>query len=127
MRIVYRATCPAPTDPVVHDVGGTTADARWVDPAGAGALPLTPGWRAVLVALSLLPIRCRRRVGALLHEGRPPGAILELAIAECLPQARPAPDALPSTAQLAKRLARPDEPLEKIEEYYGAGYAARLY
>ncbi|WP_226354378.1 pyridoxamine 5'-phosphate oxidase family protein [Pseudonocardia sp. ICBG601] len=39
----------------------------------------------------------------------------------------PAPGALPSTAQLAKRLARPDEPLEKIEEYYGAGYAARLY
>ena len=39
----------------------------------------------------------------------------------------PEPDALPSTAQLAKRLARPDEPLEKIEEYYGAGYAARLY
>ena len=23
VRIVYRATCPAPTDPVVHDVGGT--------------------------------------------------------------------------------------------------------
>ena len=55
VRIVYRATCPAPTDPVVHDVGGTTADARWVDPAEAGALPLTPGWRGVLVALSLLP------------------------------------------------------------------------
>jgi 8-oxo-dGTP pyrophosphatase MutT (NUDIX family) len=55
VRIVYRATCAAPTDPVVHDVGGTTADARWVDPAEAGALPLTPGWRAVLVALSLLP------------------------------------------------------------------------
>ncbi len=54
-----------------------------------------------LVALSLLPIRCRRRVGALLHEGRPPGAILELAIAECLPQARPAPDALRSRALAA--------------------------
>jgi len=55
VRIVYRATCPAPTEPVVHDVGGTTADARWVQPAELAALPLTPGWRAVLVSLSLLP------------------------------------------------------------------------
>ena len=55
VRIVYRATCPAPTEPVVHDVGGTTADARWVRPAELAALPLTPGWRAVLASLSLLP------------------------------------------------------------------------
>jgi 8-oxo-dGTP diphosphatase len=55
VRIVYRATCPAPTEPVVHDVGGTTADARWVQPAELAALPLTPGWRAVLASLSLLP------------------------------------------------------------------------
>jgi 8-oxo-dGTP diphosphatase len=55
VRIIYRATCRTPTEPVVHDVGGTTADARWVQPAELAALPLTPGWRAVLVSLSLLP------------------------------------------------------------------------
>jgi 8-oxo-dGTP diphosphatase len=55
VRIIYRATCPEPTDPVVHDVGGTTADARWVHPAELGDLPLTTGWHSVLVALSVLP------------------------------------------------------------------------
>jgi 8-oxo-dGTP diphosphatase len=55
VRLVYHATCPDPTEPVVHDVGGTTADARWVEPAELAALPLTPGWRALLASLSLLP------------------------------------------------------------------------
>lgn len=30
LRIFYLATCPDPGDPTVIDVGGTTADARWV-------------------------------------------------------------------------------------------------
>jgi 8-oxo-dGTP diphosphatase len=30
VRIVYAAWCPEPTDPVVHDVGGSTASVRWV-------------------------------------------------------------------------------------------------
>lgn len=30
VRIVYAAWCPDPSDPVVHDVGGSTADVRWV-------------------------------------------------------------------------------------------------
>jgi 8-oxo-dGTP pyrophosphatase MutT (NUDIX family) len=30
VRIVYAAWCPDPTDPVVHDVGGSTAAVRWV-------------------------------------------------------------------------------------------------
>lgn len=31
VRIIYAATCPLPTDPlVVNDVGGTTASTRWV-------------------------------------------------------------------------------------------------
>lgn len=30
VRIVYAAWCPQPSDPVVHDVGGSTADVRWV-------------------------------------------------------------------------------------------------
>ena len=74
VRIVYRATCPEPTDPVVHDVGGTTADARWVDPAEPGALPLTPGWRGCSS-----PCRCCRTTrppdvdGA--APGRGPGAV----------------------------------------------------
>jgi 8-oxo-dGTP diphosphatase len=55
VRIVYRATCPDPTEPVVHDVGGTTADARWVRPDELAALPLTPAWRGALTSLSLLP------------------------------------------------------------------------
>jgi hypothetical protein len=30
VRIVYAAWCPEPSDPVVHDVGGSTAGVRWV-------------------------------------------------------------------------------------------------
>ncbi len=30
VRIIYAATCPNPTEPVVNDVGGTTASTRWV-------------------------------------------------------------------------------------------------
>ncbi|MFP5019236.1 pyridoxamine 5'-phosphate oxidase family protein [Pseudonocardia phyllosphaerae] len=39
----------------------------------------------------------------------------------------PEKDALPSVARIAKELARPDEPLERIEEYYGPSYAQKLY
>jgi DNA processing protein len=66
-----------------------------------------PSEHVDLVALSLLPIRSWRRVGALLHEGRPPRSILEQVIAECLPQMRPAADALRSRALAAPRAARP--------------------
>ena len=41
VRIVFTATCPAPTDPVVHDIGGSTAAVRWVDPADIGRYRLT--------------------------------------------------------------------------------------
>jgi uncharacterized protein len=37
------------------------------------------------------------------------------------------PDAVPSRARIAKRFERSDQPLEEIERYYGAAYAARLY
>ncbi len=30
VRIIYAASCPHATDPVVNDVGGTTASSRWV-------------------------------------------------------------------------------------------------
>lgn len=41
VRIVYAARCLAPTDPVVHDVGGSTESVRWVQPADLGAYRLT--------------------------------------------------------------------------------------
>ncbi|QVQ53171.1 pyridoxamine 5'-phosphate oxidase family protein [Spiractinospora alimapuensis] len=37
------------------------------------------------------------------------------------------PDAIPTRAQLAKRLERPEESLENLELYYGPGYAKYLY
>lgn len=37
------------------------------------------------------------------------------------------PQAAPSRAQIAHRVERPDEPLEDLEHYYGAGYANGLY
>lgn len=30
LRLIYRADCPNPTDPVVHDLDGTTQSAHWV-------------------------------------------------------------------------------------------------
>jgi 8-oxo-dGTP pyrophosphatase MutT (NUDIX family) len=48
VRVVYRALCPEPTEPVVHDVGGTTASAAWLLPADLVLLALTPGWRSIL-------------------------------------------------------------------------------
>ena len=37
------------------------------------------------------------------------------------------PDALPSRAQIAQRLERPDETLEALEQYYGPDYSIGLY
>ena len=45
VRIVYAATCPEPTDVVVHDVGGTTSDARWVPFDEVDDYPLTSSSR----------------------------------------------------------------------------------
>jgi 8-oxo-dGTP pyrophosphatase MutT (NUDIX family) len=44
VRIVYRATCPEPRDVVIHDVGGTTADAGWVPVERLGQYPLSRSW-----------------------------------------------------------------------------------
>ncbi len=51
IRIIYRATCSEPTDPVVLDVGGTTEASAWVSVAQVAHLPLTPGWRDIIVPL----------------------------------------------------------------------------
>ena len=48
VRLVYRAACPEPTDPVVHDQGGTTADARWVLRETWQDLTWTANWRQAL-------------------------------------------------------------------------------
>ena len=45
IRIVYAATCPEPVDIVIHDVGGTTSDARWVPRQDLGSYPLTSSSR----------------------------------------------------------------------------------
>jgi 8-oxo-dGTP pyrophosphatase MutT (NUDIX family) len=47
IRIVYAATCPEPVDVVIHDVGGTTSDARWVPFDELGDYPLTSSWRGL--------------------------------------------------------------------------------
>jgi 8-oxo-dGTP pyrophosphatase MutT (NUDIX family) len=48
VRLVYRASCPDPTDPVVHDQGGTTAAARWVESKHWQDLTWTANWRQAL-------------------------------------------------------------------------------
>ena len=48
VRLIYRATCPDPTEPVVHDQGGTTAAARWVPLETWQDLTWTANWRQAL-------------------------------------------------------------------------------
>lgn len=40
VRLIYCGTVAEPSEPVVHDVGGSTAAARWVSAAELDALPL---------------------------------------------------------------------------------------
>lgn len=55
VRVIYRAVCPEPTDPVVHDVGGTTAAAAWWLAADLDVLALTSSWRSVLSDVVMAP------------------------------------------------------------------------
>lgn len=48
IRLVYRGRCPQPTDPVVHDVGGTTAAAMWVPWPEVHRTHWTSGARSLL-------------------------------------------------------------------------------
>lgn len=48
VRIIYAARCVSPSDPVVHDHGGTTAAARWVPIRNWSELPWSAGARAML-------------------------------------------------------------------------------
>lgn len=54
VRVVYRAFCPEPTEPVVHDVGGTTESAAWLPKADLDLLELTSGWRSILLTVARL-------------------------------------------------------------------------
>jgi 8-oxo-dGTP diphosphatase len=55
VRVIYRAVCPEPTDPVVHDVGGTTAAAAWWLAADLDRLAMTSSWRSVLSEVVTAP------------------------------------------------------------------------
>lgn len=48
VRLVYRASCPEPGEPVVIDVGGTTAAARWVPLERWRSITWTVNWREAL-------------------------------------------------------------------------------
>jgi ADP-ribose pyrophosphatase YjhB (NUDIX family) len=48
VRLVYEATCPAPSTPVVADVGGTTESARWVPLDQWRTLAWSAGWWQIL-------------------------------------------------------------------------------
>lgn len=48
VRIIYAARCPNPTDPVVHDSGGTTAAAAWVPIDRWAQVAWSSGTRALL-------------------------------------------------------------------------------
>jgi ADP-ribose pyrophosphatase YjhB (NUDIX family) len=51
VRLIYRATCPNPTQPVVLDRGGTTASARWVSLDSWTTLTWTGNWMMILTEL----------------------------------------------------------------------------
>jgi 8-oxo-dGTP pyrophosphatase MutT (NUDIX family) len=51
IRLIYRASCPNPGDPVVLDRGGSTASARWVDLADWTRLAWTANWMMILSEL----------------------------------------------------------------------------
>ncbi len=48
VRLIYSARCHQPTDPVVHDAGGTTADSMWIEGDRWRDLPWATGARALL-------------------------------------------------------------------------------
>ena len=52
VRLVYRARCPDPTDPVVHDADGTTSAAAWFPVDALADLPLAVWTREALAHLS---------------------------------------------------------------------------
>jgi len=54
VRLLHTARCPRPTRPVVHDVGGSTSDARWVPLADLGSVDVVASVKAALVSVGLV-------------------------------------------------------------------------
>ncbi len=48
VRMFHRCWVAEPTDPVVHDVGGSTSRAAWVAPDGLADVPIAPSLRRVV-------------------------------------------------------------------------------
>lgn len=48
IRLVFRAHCPDPAEPVVHDVDGTTSAARWIPLDQWQSLPWRRGWDTLI-------------------------------------------------------------------------------
>ena len=53
VRLLHVARCERPTTPVVHDVGGSTSDARWVPLAELDAVPVVASVPVALRAVGL--------------------------------------------------------------------------
>jgi ADP-ribose pyrophosphatase YjhB (NUDIX family) len=51
VRLIYRASCPHPTDPVVLDQGGTTEAAQWVPLKSWPSVSWTQNWQVLLSEL----------------------------------------------------------------------------
>ena len=56
VRVIHTAHCPDPSDPVVHDVGGSTAQARWVPGDRLNELPLVGSAPDALRAAGAEPV-----------------------------------------------------------------------
>ncbi|MEO7070981.1 MAG: NUDIX domain-containing protein [Nostocoides sp.] len=48
VRLIHRATCPEPTDPVIHDLGGSTSAVRWVPWTDVGQVPLVGSFASLI-------------------------------------------------------------------------------
>jgi 8-oxo-dGTP pyrophosphatase MutT (NUDIX family) len=51
VRLVYSATCAAPSEPVVQEQDGTTASARWISLDAWPSLDWTANWQRILADL----------------------------------------------------------------------------
>lgn len=60
VRLLHTARCRRPTEPVVHDVGGSTSQARWVPLRDLGGLPVVA---SVSVALRAAGVDVGHRPG----------------------------------------------------------------
>jgi dihydroxy-acid dehydratase len=54
VRLIHRGRCLDPSEPVVHDVGGSTSAARWVALAEVSTLPLVSTAQLALSAVGVL-------------------------------------------------------------------------